>query len=536
MRFRLFAIALAVLWLHSPAWAKDVYDMGKVQVTGKDAQSENSSPDSNEISLEMGEKSNPMPEIMPDPILPEKKPLDEKEFDVHPKIIRRDEVYGGYGRGSRNSSEAYFGGKGTYNGYVGQIHLSREARDGYKSYVNDLKTQADAELTSIGEGSYELTVSGKLGSDNFAQRGTRDIPTPDAGIEDTYRSLAAKGHSTLADGAFFSAYGKLDTISRNIANTAVSFIEDSSGFSGKFGGEYKKKIKPQFDGKAAIDIKRDTYSLTDGPDQELTKRRLTLSGEYDFKGRSFLEFGFRDLTLMERSRTAPFINFDYRWAKPWQLYLSYDEDLGNDDIQTIYMPHRYVGFSSLKASHIKRTAGKINYHNAEGDTFGIELFSERETGAMEYFDNYDPGKAMLVSQFRFIPKVKRTGTRIHGGVKLEEHFTLRASTTFQDPREEDSNRRLSYEPKRTLDISLDYRGGPIDLGFSRKALFDRTAYVPKAVDAEDYSRSDLTVKYSINKNFKAYLKIKDLYDEAKKLRYNVQEEGRISLAGVEADY
>ena len=73
--------------------------------------------------------------------------------------------------------------------------------------------------------------------------------------------------------------------------------------------------------------------------------------------------------------------------------------------------------------------------------------------------------------------------------------------------------------------------------FSRRAEFDRSAVTNLGTfGADDYSRSDLAVRYRLSDRFSTYLKIKDLYDEAKSLRYDVPEEGRVSLAGIEAHF
>ena len=74
--------------------------------------------------------------------------------------------------------------------------------------------------------------------------------------------------------------------------------------------------------------------------------------------------------------------------------------------------------------------------------------------------------------------------------------------------------------------------------FTRRAESGRKAAVINGGRTEyhslsDYSRSDLAVRYKINERFTGYLKIKDLYDEGKKIRYDVSEEGRVTLGGIE---
>ncbi|MDD2999722.1 MAG: TonB-dependent receptor, partial [Candidatus Riflebacteria bacterium] len=276
---------------------------------------------------------------------------------------------------------------------------------------------------------------------------------------------------------------------------------------------------------------------TANPDRELTKTVLDLGGEYEVSQKSDAKFGLKRMSLMEKDATGPYFNLDYRFDEPWQLLLSYDEDLGNDSIERIFMPTRYVVSNPIEASKVKTLKGAVNYRSTKGDTIGVELFSQKEENAIEYLDDYDAGKNMLTSTFRFIDDAKRKGASIKGAFKIENNFKINLKTTYQTPEDENSGRRISYEPIRILDVGFNYTEGKFMIDFSRRAEFDRTAHTRTAsFDADDYSRSDLAVRYRLNNRFSTYLKIKDLYDEAKKIRYDVSEEGRVSLAGIEAHF
>ncbi|MEW6711211.1 MAG: TonB-dependent receptor, partial [Candidatus Riflebacteria bacterium] len=198
---------------------------------------------------------------------------------------------------------------------------------------------------------------------------------------------------------------------------------------------------------------------------------------------------------------------------------------------------RYVIGNALDASHQKTWKGGLNYRTSKGDTLGIEFFSQTENDAIEYLDAYDPGKAMLTSTFRFLNEAKRKGTTLKGSFKLEKNFTFNVATTYQTPEDSATGRRISYEPERILDVGVNYTEGKFMIDFTRRAEFDRTARTANlSFGAEDYSRSDLAVRYRLNDRFSTYLKIKDLYDEANEIRYNVPEEGRVTLAGLEAHF
>lgn len=537
MRWQTIGAMLAVLAFCPPCEAKDTYDLGQVQVVGKDAQSDAFAPNPQDIALSMGEKNTPLPDLLPEQAEPEARPLVEKPFPPAAGKTKTDEVSISLGRGGSGTQEYILRGKGTHNGYVGDLRLDKYSHDGFNSFIDDEKIGAHAAITSIGEGSYEMTVFGDITDETFEQRGTVNRPTPDAKINDTSKVISAKGNATLSDGAFFQAFGRLESSTRVAGNSLIAYQEEDSLFSSEIGAQYHSDLRPNLKGKAALELKQASWSPDNATDQELTKRALALSGEFDFNGRSYLELGFRNMGLMSREKTSPFLRYDYRWAKPWQVIVSYDESLGNDDLGKIFMPRRYVATSDLKASHLKKTSGSVSYRWQDENSVGMELFSEKESDAIEYTDNYMPGRGMLASALRFVPSARRSGVRFKGSFKLDEHFSLRTATTYQTPKNDDTGARLSYEAKRLLDISFAYSGGRLEGEFSRQAMMDRIAYIPAAsVDAGDYSRSDLTLKYKVSERYHAYVKIKDLYDEAKSIRYTVPEEGRVSLAGIEAHF
>ncbi len=532
-----FLLAIALAAAPFPGWAaKNAYDMGQVQVVGKDAQSGDLAREPAEVELEMGEKSMPLPEIFPEAPSRETRTLEEKPFVVDQRP-RQDEVSVFFGAGTRGSTEFRGQAKGSYQGYVGEATVLREARDGYRSHIDDRHTVLAGKVSTSGEGSYQLTLSGALGTDEFAQRGPRRTPSPFAGIEDETRGFAVKGNSTLSDGAFFSAYARVESVNRTTTNRFVGFQEDADLLSTSVGAEYRRNLKPTVTGRLGLDLQRDNYEISGGPSQRFTKRTASALADIELAKTTFLTAGVRDISLMEDSRFSPLVRLDHRWGKPWQFILSYEEDLGNDSLRQVYLPRRYVAFNPLRASHVRRTAGRVNYRAANGTLLGAELFRVREDEAIEYLDRWDVGRNLLTSTFRFASEARRAGLRLSGTFKLDKNFDLNAAATFQNPKDDRTGARLSYEAKRLLDIGLTYNEGAFHVDFTRHAASDRIAYIPAVqVDPGDYSRADLVFRYDFKKHLKAYVKIRDLYDEAKSLRYDVPEEGRVTLAGLEATF
>lgn len=524
------------LWCVVPASARDTYDLGQVQVVGADAQSNHFEADPEEIALKMGEKQEIKPEFSSDPLAQARPPVAPKAIPTaeNPPLLKKMNV--GYSRGTRNHEEMHFSGTGEMNGYKGSLLLSKEHRDGFRSYVNYEKSLARIGLQDFGAGSYELSGTGEMGTNRFADRGTNGISTPDAGIEDIFRNFEVVGRSTLADGAHVTVKGGVDSVSRNVENSPISFKEDSLFLSNFLEGEYRTTLRPQLTGRAQLSLRHDSHSVTDGPETSFSKRLMALAGEYEVGRKTFFEFGFKNVALMDKNRTAPILKLEYRPAGPWQAIVCQDQDLGNDRLKNIFLRDRYVESAALNASLKKRTSGRINYRSNEDFTVGAELFRETEDHAAEFTDLYIAGKGMWATQVGFAEKARRSGLTLNGSARLDQNFTFALKSTIQEAKDDSTGRRLSYEAGREFDVTLAFAEGPLRVEVSRKAMADRKAYVPNEVDAGDYSRADLTLKYHFQKSITVYVDIKDLYDEAKSDRWDVPEEGRYSKAGLEMEF
>jgi hypothetical protein len=520
-----------------PAYAQDAYDLGNVQVVGDNAQQEEMKPSPGEISREMGEKAEFLPEF-PEVSTISKTTLKEKPFEPSPagkKISKRLTVELGKG-----SSDAFYGslaGKGVYNDYEGKFEMLRETKDGFRSQSDDRKTEVTGSLKSFGDGKYEVKAEGGYLTDHFGQRGTRVNPTPTAGINDTASRFSVKGNSTTQEGAFITGLVAVESQKREIVHPIKNFREEGEHYSGLVQGEYLKSINKDFQAKATLGINKNSYAIDNGPDSDNTKQVLGLSGEYNFHEKAFLELGGKNIALMGTNRTVPALRLSYHWSKPWQAILSYDEDLRNENLKEAFLGRRYIPVVALKASHQKRMSGKLNYRWEDGNTLGVELFQEKERDALEYLDRQDLTNGLLISDIRHAGEASRKGLTIGGHVRLDDNFTLGAASTIQDPEDSSTGKQLAYEAKKILDVLFSFRSGAFEADYTRKAYFDRVAYVPAVqVNPGDYSRADLFFKYHFKKDIRAFLKVKDLYDDAKSLRYDVPEEGRVSIVGLEADF
>ncbi|MBF0544939.1 MAG: TonB-dependent receptor [Candidatus Riflebacteria bacterium] len=540
MRFpggKIFLIFLCLAFASNPCKGKDPYDLGKVQILGKDAQSREITPELPEIPLEIGDKKEPLPEIASEtlnliPPIGKVEPLP----NVTPAQSKAKNLKLDYARGTRGWEKTEFSAQGVQSGYTANFDIFREFRDAYKTTIRTQKSVFEGSLKFSEQENHDLEGTVSVSKNQFGLRGTNAILTPKIGIKDDGTSIKLKGQSTLSDGALLTCNGDFSQISRNTGNNGLSFNEDSNLSSSRFDAEYKFSVNSQSTAKATLNLFKDDYSIENGSRLGLTKRMFAFSGEFELQERAYLEFGLKSSNLMDRERTSPVVKLDLRSNSPWQAIFSYDENLGNDDLKKLFMPEYHVSIAPLKASLKKDFNFRLNYQAQEGLHLGGEIFRDKEEDGVELNDQYLTKQKVWTQNVSTVPKVVRNGFSLYGQADLDDNLKLKIKSTIQDPTNESVGRQLAYEPKRMLEVSAEYKAEKFEMEFVRNAKFDLKTYFPGSTENWDYSRSDISCKYHFNTNLTMYLSIQDLYNESKSLRYNVPEEGRLSLAGLDMNF
>ena len=547
MRYKkIIALALAC-GISATLYAADTYDMGNVQVVGKDAQSSKMLQSTNEIAFGMTDKSIPLPDLTPEiESLSTYQPVTEKPVVDNIHRTLKNEYSAALGMGNRGSSEMYVNGRGQNEKYKGDLIIIRQSKDGFKSTVDSEKTGLKARITTTNDDTTTVTGGVEILDKKSALRGTdtaiRQGLDANAKLDNDDKRIWINSDSTLENGAFVKGYATFDSLNRDTTND-VGFRDEQDLAALRIGGTYKNRIDDKTTANASIDIRTEKLDSEYGRDIKFTKTVAAGGIEKELSSKAVGGIGLKAMKLKGEDKLSPYVNFSYQPNTIWKLSLGYEEDLGNDNLEKIFMPNRYVDTKDLefKASKKKTLKSSIDYRTYNGDCIGVDLFSQKEDNSIEYFDinNFD-GRRILSSRVAYAD-AERKGLTFRGDFKLDEGFTLCLSATAQTPEDSNGN-RLSYEPKQILDVGLNYTNNKIMLDFTRRAESGRKAYVGNnggpvgLVGVSDYSRSDLAVKYKLNDRFTAYCKIKDLYDEGKKIRHDVSEEGRVTLGGIEIHF
>jgi hypothetical protein len=542
---KILALALAC-GISTALYAADTYDMGNVQVVGKDDQSSKMLQSSNEIAFGMTDKSIPLPDLTPEIESLSYQPVSEKTTIENIHRENKNEFSAAIGIGNRSSSEMIVNGKTQNDNYSADLVILRHSKDGYKSTVDSERTGLKARVTSTNDDTTTVTGGVEILDRKHALRGTnqaiRQGRDANAKIDDDNKRIWINSDSTLENGAFVKGYLTIDSLGRDTSNQ-VGFKDKQDLNAYRIGGTYKNRIDDKTSAKASIDIRNEKLDSDYGNNVKITKTVAAGGIEKELSCKATGGIGLKAMKLKGEDKLSPYLNFNYQPNTIWKISLGYEEDLGNDNLERIFLPNRYVDTKNLdfKASKKKTLKSSVDYRTYNGDCIGIDLFSQKEDNSIEYYDldNFD-GRRILSSRVGYAD-AERKGLTLRGDFKFEDGFTLSIHATSQNPEDENGN-RLSYEPKRILDVGLNYTKNKLMLDFTRRAESGRKAYVGTnggplgLVGISDYTRSDLAVKYKINDRFSAYCKIKDLYDEAKKIRHDVSEEGRVTLGGIEMHF
>lgn len=539
---KIITLALAC-GISASVYAADSFELGKVQVAGKELQSDNLLQNNRNMEFGKIDNSIPTPDVTPEIESLSYKPITEKpsSYNIHKGI--KNEFSAALGVGNLGSSEMLINGKVQNDKNTSDLLILRQSKDAFKSKVETERTGIKAKIVPNTVDNTTVMGGFEMFEEVTALRGTDlSISTgndANAKLDNDNKRIWINSDSTLENGASAKGYVTIDALNRDVTNDA-GFRDKQNVKAYRIGGTYKNRIDTKTNANASIDIRKEDFESSLGNDFDFTKLTAAAGIEREMSSKTVGGFGLKVMQLKSEDKISPYFNFSYQPDSSWKLSLGYEEDLGNDDIEKIFMPNRYVDSNDFRfrASKKKTMKSSLDYQTPEGDSIGIDLFAQKEDNSIEYYDvdNYQNKK--ILSSCIGYADAERKGLTLRGDFKIDECFSLIVKATAQTPEDRNGN-RLSYEPERILDVGLAYSNGKIMLDFTRRAESERKAYIGtygnplRLVDVSDYNRSDLAVKYKLNDRFTGYIKIKDLYDEGKIIRNNVSEEGRITLGGIE---
>ena len=151
----------------------------------------------------------------------------------------------------------------------------------------------------------------------------------------------------------------------------------------KLGADDKWVIKTK--ANASIDIRKENLDSSFGNNIDFTKTIAAAGIEKELSSKASGGIGLKAMKLKNEDQLSPYFNFSYKPDSIWKFSLGYEEDLGNDNLEKIFLPYnRYVDTQNLdfKASKKKTFKTSVDYRTHNGDCIGVDLFSQKEDNSM----------------------------------------------------------------------------------------------------------------------------------------------------------
>ncbi|NLM16704.1 MAG: hypothetical protein GX221_03175 [Candidatus Riflebacteria bacterium] len=536
MKFSKGIVTALLLLALSPVYANEAYDMGKIEVAGKDERSKNFSAIIQKPEMNISDKISAVPTLMPEIKHNEYKPITEakpfEKFDNR-HLTKEFKIYAG--AGSEGSKELGIDAKASYDGYAGYIKAATEQRDGYKTPVDYSMDQFSLYFNNKDQ-NRDISYSGgmEFSSDENGFLANKAMAERFGWMSNDNFKLSLKGDSTLDDGTFVAFYTGFAHNERDVRAKLSAFQDKQKNKTFGIGASFLRQLNETFKIKGALDLKKNDFSSSLHRSYDFTKTSFGTALEFTSKNLGSLEAGLKTQKLGGTSHTSPFLKYNYKFKNPLNLTIGYEEDLGNDDTEKVFMPSAYTASTAHEASKLKTLRGTLAYSFQNSDRLALELFSQTEKNALQRTDNLTGD--VLAYNLSYID-AERKGITLKGDFSIENDFSIKIAGTLQNPKNEANGNRISYEPKKILDVAFAYEADRLKIIFSRKAEMDREAITSFGTfEADDFSRSDVTFSYQINKTFGTYIKVLDLYNESSNYRHNVEEAERVTILGLEASF
>ena len=149
-----------------------------------------------------------------------------------------------------------------------------------------------------------------------------------------------------------------------------------------------------------------------------------------------------------------------------------------------------------------------------------EIVRERATVSLTYFNQKYKDLVQWIEtppgSWQYVPQnvAESTVRGIEAGasVKITENLTARSFYSYTDSEDKDTGQRLKRRPLDKLNVSLDYSRGPasVTAGYTYVSKVYESSWVG---NLPSYILVDLSGSYKINKNFKIFGRIDNLFDQ-----------------------
>ena len=210
----------------------------------------------------------------------------------------------------------------------------------------------------------------------------------------------------------------------------------------------------------------------------------------------------RDLNSLYEDSTTGNLGYAYNLNSQWKLATSYGTAFRSPTFNYAYYPDRTQGNPNLQPEKSKNIEATIKYQD-DLDYFSITAFRNKIHDFIVLDSNYLPGN---------LDKVEIIGITLFGS-HFFEHLQIKGNLTYQDPKNNDTNKLLPLKAKNYGNISTNYYVDNWILGAEITGSGSRFNEEKNENKIKGYVLTNIIVDYKINQTLKLNLRAENIFDK-----------------------
>ena len=227
----------------------------------------------------------------------------------------------------------------------------------------------------------------------------------------------------------------------------------------------------------------------------------------------------RDFNSLYQDSTTGNLGYAYNINSEWKIATSYGTAFRSPTFNYAYYPDRAQGNPDLQPEKSRNIEATIKYQN-DLDYLSLTTFKNKIHDFIVLDSNYLPGN---------LDKVEITGATLSGS-HFFNHLQVKANYTYQDPKNNDTDKLLPLRAKVYGNISTNYYIDNWNIGTEITGSGSRFNDEKNEYKIKGYVLTNIVADYKINQTLKLNLRLENIFDKDYSLVLDTLDSNRIPIA------
>jgi len=226
----------------------------------------------------------------------------------------------------------------------------------------------------------------------------------------------------------------------------------------------------------------------------------------------------RDLNSLYQDSTTGNLGYAYNINSQWKMATSFGTAFRSPTFNYSYYPDRAQGNPNLQPEKSRNIEATIKYQN-DLDYLSLTTFKNKIHDFIVLDSNYLPGN---------LDKVEIIGATLSGS-HFFNHLQVKANYTYQEPKNNDTNKLLPLKAKVYGNISTNYYIDNWNIGTEITGSGSRFNDETNTYKIKGYVLTNIVADYKINQALKLNLRLENIFDKDYSLVLDTLDKNHIPL-------